>query len=135
MSRKLYACLAVFGLVLSTGCSMCQRPFDYTYSAFGGSWQRGDQVNGRVGSTFDPAGATVSGASWEEITTEPAGTPIQTLNGGGKSVLIQPDAESSTSETGGAGTPAPLLDDSASVRGPVLLPADSSDAAIYEAGF
>jgi hypothetical protein len=43
-------------LAVTTGCAMCGSPFDYSYSAHGGRWQRDDPDCGRVGSLFDPAG-------------------------------------------------------------------------------
>jgi hypothetical protein len=45
-------------LATTAGCAMCGSPFDYSYSAYGGRWQRDDPDCGRVGSLFDPAGST-----------------------------------------------------------------------------
>ncbi|MDP6446964.1 MAG: hypothetical protein QGG36_00410 [Pirellulaceae bacterium] len=54
-----------------SGCSMCCGPFDNTYSAFGGSWERHDMTHGRVGSAFAEAGGhvevTEDGDSLEQI--------------------------------------------------------------------
>jgi hypothetical protein len=43
-------------LFCSSGCAICESPFDYTYDAFGGRWQRTDACCGRVGSAFTPVG-------------------------------------------------------------------------------
>lgn len=55
MSNRI-ALLGVLSLVLaSTGCAVCSSPFDYDYSAYGGTWDREERCRGRVGSAFDPA--------------------------------------------------------------------------------
>ncbi len=43
-----------------SGCAIPVGPYDYTYSAYGGRWQRTDSTSGRVGSLFSNAGARVS---------------------------------------------------------------------------
>ena len=50
--------LSAFILLIS-GCAICQSPFDYTYDASGGRWQRTDACCGRVGSAFTPVGHRV----------------------------------------------------------------------------
>ena len=57
MTMKFLACSLIAVLAATTGCAMCGSPFDYTYSAHGGRWERDDPVEGRVGSAFAPAGA------------------------------------------------------------------------------
>jgi catechol 2,3-dioxygenase-like lactoylglutathione lyase family enzyme len=46
-------------IAASSGCAICASPFDKTYSAYGGRWQRDDMQHGRVGSAFYPAGGPV----------------------------------------------------------------------------
>lgn len=41
---------------LTTGCSICAHPYDYSYTYYGARWQRSDMERGRVGSAFYPAG-------------------------------------------------------------------------------
>ena len=41
-------------LALSSGCAMCSSCDDYSYSAYGGAWERLDRTSGRVGSAFTP---------------------------------------------------------------------------------
>ena len=41
---------------LVSGCAMCCGVDDYNYSAYGGTWQRGDMSHGRVGSVFADVG-------------------------------------------------------------------------------
>lgn len=59
MTRQLAGCLLLGMLMFASGCAVCASPFDYDYSAYGGSWERGDPSQGRVGSAFLPAGVTV----------------------------------------------------------------------------
>jgi len=62
---------------------MGTNPYDNTYSAFGGRWQRADACCGRVGSVFAPADAQM--ASAEEI-IESSGLP-------GNTVLVPSDSD------------------------------------------
>lgn len=57
MTRTLLLSGFALALMTMTGCAMCAHPFDYDYGAFGGSWERADPANGRVGSAFHAAGA------------------------------------------------------------------------------
>jgi hypothetical protein len=41
------------------GCTLCPSLDDYTYSAYGGRWQRHDMENGRVGSAFNSSGSEI----------------------------------------------------------------------------
>ena len=52
MHRSILAIAAAFGLAISTGCSMCESCFDYTYPAYGGKycWEADDCC--RAGSAF-----------------------------------------------------------------------------------
>ena len=54
----------------SLGCTVCSSPFDQTYSAFGGSWERDVEDRGRVGSAFSNVGFRAESA--EEVETPPA---------------------------------------------------------------
>lgn len=50
--RRLLLGLSGFMLTASSGCAVCSSLLDYDYSAHGGRWERGDRVQGRVGSAF-----------------------------------------------------------------------------------
>jgi hypothetical protein len=41
------------------GCTMCANPYDNYYGLYGGSWQRVEPCQGRVGSRFANAGVPV----------------------------------------------------------------------------
>ncbi len=56
MKHQLLMCSLLALLAATTGCAMCGSPFDYSYSTYGGKWQREDETSGRVGSLFEPAG-------------------------------------------------------------------------------
>jgi hypothetical protein len=58
MKRYVFACSLIALLAAATGCATCGSPFDYSYAAYGGKWQRGDSDEGRVGSALDPAEVT-----------------------------------------------------------------------------
>lgn len=56
------ACLLVASLVMlanAMGCAMCCSPYDCSYSAHGGRWERSNINSGRVGSAFEPAGGVI----------------------------------------------------------------------------
>ena len=55
-SMWLVVCSAVF----YSGCSMCAPGYLDDYATVGGKWQRSDPINGRVGSIFSGADATIS---------------------------------------------------------------------------
>lgn len=56
MKHQLFACSLLVVVAAMSGCAMCGSPFDYSYAAHGGLWDREDRESGRVGSAFDPAG-------------------------------------------------------------------------------
>ncbi len=62
MWSKQFAGIATLMLAGLTGCAMCDNAQDYSYGTYGGRWQRGDPVRGRVASVFDPAGVQISDA-------------------------------------------------------------------------
>ena len=65
--------LVLLGFVSSaTGCAMCSNPYDCFYGAYGGTWQREDMTQGRVGSAFSPAGSRVSETEAPVPTPAPA---------------------------------------------------------------
>jgi hypothetical protein len=74
MIRTISRFVFLFGLLLSTGCAMCNSEHDYTYGAYGGRWQRDDPVHGRVGSAFSPLGAMVVNEAVAAPEAEPADT-------------------------------------------------------------
>jgi hypothetical protein len=72
MKHQLLTCSLLALLAATTGCAMCGSPFDYTYSTYGGKWQRDDETSGRVGSLFEPAGPMPAGNG---ESTVPANVP------------------------------------------------------------
>lgn len=56
--KRLAACLLTLACLAHSGCSLCCTPWDYAYPGYGGSTPRDNRFSGRVGSAFDPAGAT-----------------------------------------------------------------------------
>ena len=85
MKHQLLKCSLLALLAATTGCALCGSPFDYTYSTYGGKWQRDDETSGRVGSLFEPAGpmpaangeSTVSASGpTTPPTGEPASSPV-----------------------------------------------------------
>lgn len=80
MRRLLSTSLMCLVVGLSTGCAMCSNEHDYDYGFFGGSWQRNDPCQGRVGSAFYPAGGPVLPAPAEEsILTPQRPTPTDDI--------------------------------------------------------
>ena len=70
MVRTFWAALAAIGFAISSGCSMCDSCFDYTYPAYGGKycWDADDCC--RAGSAFChvvSGDSRVSGQEVEEI--------------------------------------------------------------------
>ena len=59
MRSKQFVWVVILVLAGTTGCAMCDNAQDWTYSAFGGKWQRDNPHSGRVASLFDPAGGQV----------------------------------------------------------------------------
>ena len=59
MLRMLNLSIVSAFLLFISGCAICQSPFDYTYDASGGRWQRTDPCCGRVGSAFTQVGHRV----------------------------------------------------------------------------
>lgn len=85
MKHRLLMCSLLALLAAATGCAVCGSPFDYTYSTYGGKWQRDDETSGRVGSLFEPAGpvppgdgqaATPASAPTVAPSVEPANGPV-----------------------------------------------------------
>ena len=62
---------------MCVGCAMCESSMDGDFHAYGGSRDRIDRVNGRVGSLFDPA-AAVEAVPFVEQTLPPVDTPAGT---------------------------------------------------------
>ena len=76
MKHLLLMCSLLALLAATTGCAMCGSPFDYTYSTYGGKWQREDEMSGRVGSLFEPAGPMPVGNGESAVPTSvPATAP------------------------------------------------------------
>lgn len=93
----------VVTLLLATvsGCTVCPGPDDYTYSAFGGRWQRHDMLQGRVGSAFAPAGVKAG----EDPAAEGSGAPTD-VDGGQLQEVGFTTAASDDRETDTDGAPA-----------------------------
>lgn len=72
MIRHVPAYLGIGLLLLVSGCAICASPYDSHYPAYGGSWERDDPSEGRVGSAFQPAG--VIGGSMVAVDSK-GGTP------------------------------------------------------------
>ncbi|MCU0978211.1 MAG: hypothetical protein MUF25_03475 [Pirellulaceae bacterium] len=74
MRSKQFVGIVILVLAGTTGCAMCDSAQDWTYSAFGGKWQRDNPHSGRVASLFDPAGGQVmeQGLPTEAEPTPPA---------------------------------------------------------------
>jgi hypothetical protein len=70
MRSRFLTCSLIAVLAATTGCAMCGSPFDYSYSAYGGRWQRDDPDCGRVGSLFDPAGSEPGTTGEPEVAPE-----------------------------------------------------------------
>ena len=88
MKRQLLRCSLLALLTATTGCALCGSPFDYTYSTYGGKWQREDETSGRVGSLFEPAGPMPAD---DGETTVPANGPTTATNGEPTSGPVNPN--------------------------------------------
>jgi hypothetical protein len=77
MRRLLALSTLCVGLALSTGCSICASPYDQDYGFYGGSWQRFNASQGRVGSRFNNAGGPVNASEPEVIQTPGTPTPTE----------------------------------------------------------
>jgi hypothetical protein len=73
-SLLISACLLIAPLA---GCTLCPSPYDYDYGLYGGSWQRHEPSQGRVGSAFHNAGAPVNPPVEELIQTPGEPTPSE----------------------------------------------------------
>ena len=69
--KRLMLAIAI-GSVGISGCAICASPYDDTYSAFGGRWQRDVDNHGRVASVFTEAGFPVGEDVLEQETHDPA---------------------------------------------------------------
>ncbi len=88
MKHQLFKCSLLALLAATTGCALCGSPFDYTYSTYGGKWQRDDETSGRVGSLFEPAGPMPPGNG---ESTVPVSAPTTAPNGEPASGPVNPD--------------------------------------------
>ena len=73
-SLLITACLLVAPLA---GCTICPSPYDCDYGFYGGSWQRHEPSQGRVGSAFNNAGSPVNPAVEESIEVPGEPTPSE----------------------------------------------------------
>jgi len=75
MGRKLQSFICLVSLLPLVGCAYCQSTFDQDYGAQGGSWERHNPTEGRVGSAFSDAGsrleAPTEAPSSSELTSPP----------------------------------------------------------------
>ena len=72
-SLLLFVCL----LMPLAGCTLCASPYDCDYGFFGGSWQRYEPAQGRVGSRFHNAGSPVNPRVTEAVQTPGEPTPSE----------------------------------------------------------
>lgn len=80
--RTLFSSLLLIASAVSGGCAVCCSTDDYTYSTYGGKWERGDRTHGRVGSIFSGAGAgSTMTYEGEYIEGELPVTPVPELPG------------------------------------------------------
>ncbi len=68
--RFIVAAIFTLWMSFSSGCSMCSRGYLDDYATVGGKWQRSDPVQGRVGSIFSDAGATVAASHDEAMNSQ-----------------------------------------------------------------
>ena len=73
-SLLISACLLIAPL---TGCTLCPSPYDCDYGFYGGSWQRHEPSQGRVGSAFNNAGAPLNPRVEESIEVPGEPTPSE----------------------------------------------------------
>jgi hypothetical protein len=73
-SLLISACLLVAPLA---GCTLCPSPYDNDYGFYGGSWERHEPSQGRVGSAFHNSGAPLNPAVEEPIETPGEPTPSE----------------------------------------------------------
>lgn len=94
MSTRVHKlCLALGGLMLSSGCAMCCGLYDNDYLATSELLQRTDPSHGRVGSVFSDPQAGIS-TDWSEgmalAAPEALPTPREALPAGGSPELTVP---------------------------------------------
>src|SRR4051794_24718530 len=109
MRRSLIASLCLLAAGLA-GCTICASPYDSHYGFYGGSWQRYEPTQGRVGSAFNNAGAPINPAP-ESIqpTGEPTPSgsptrpeiPIPLRPGVDQEAVFSPEGTSVSSRRGG----------------------------------
>lgn len=92
MAGKFFTLFVSSTLFISVGCSMCSDPFDYTYAAFGGKWQRADPYSGRVGSLFHPAEGVAADAAYQRELQDPASQPTEEQEDAANTVQIWGDS-------------------------------------------
>lgn len=69
--RLLAALILVASALPVGGCRICVDCEDGAYPAYGGSWQRTNRFEGRVGSVFDPGGAKQSNLVDRDMPPDP----------------------------------------------------------------
>jgi hypothetical protein len=69
--------LSVCLLLPLAGCSICASPYDNHFGFYGGSWQRDEPAEGRVGSKFHNAGGPTYPRAMETIQTPGEPTPSE----------------------------------------------------------
>jgi hypothetical protein len=103
MSTRIHQlCLAIGGLILSSGCAMCCGLYDNDYLATSELLQRTDPSHSRVGSVFSDPQAGVP-VGWtnnaETLPTESLPTPRETLPEGETSYSSEPNLASPQQQT------------------------------------
>jgi len=145
MRSKQFVWVALLVLAGTTGCAMCDNAQDWTYSAFGGKWQRDDPSGGRVASLFDPAGGqiieqgfpTEAGPALESTedaaeAAEPLVEEPEKADAAAGTEMEEPNEEAATPETTeseNSGQGAKAGTDTKSAGGNLELPAMTDDSA------
>lgn len=72
MARMFFTLAAATVLAATSGCAVCQSPFDFCYPAYGGRWPEESTGPSRAGSAF--GGVVYSG---ETVVVDESGAPRQ----------------------------------------------------------
>ncbi len=97
--RSAVLLIAVSGFLTTAGCRLCCDTDDYTYSAYGGAWERTRRDSGRVGSIIDPAGAKAAKLAERDEPNPPDELDRQRRRGEPDAFLLEPDKDPSKDDT------------------------------------
>ncbi|MFO0915624.1 MAG: hypothetical protein U0795_21855 [Pirellulales bacterium] len=93
-------------VLMTSGCALCDSPYDYDFAAFGGVRERYDRQHGRVGSILDPADAA---GGTKTVAVERSFVPASGFRAPGEDFAAseyepEPESELPTPSTGEGGT-------------------------------